>query len=400
LLIIVPIGILTMVRNTARRFTTSQIEKRHGYTSRVLLPPVFVVGYMHSGTTLLINILRNNSTVFSGNRETKYFMHLPLIKRTFPDLSDDQVLRNFVFYVIAVVKIGYSRANLEPEGNSAFNLAWFGGEQKYFDVLLSEAKRYRNHETMFALVSDHMTRAMSKRRWVEKTPTHIFHIDEIAKTIPDALFVEIKRDVRDVLASKKTRRMEVWNSEKYVRNRSRKNLEKAFDPFWDALSWQTAVRAGDAARKKYPKHFYSVRYEDLVTNPEAETRKICEFLKMGFEREMLDIKTQNGAVSDHAGTKTTGIVTTSVGRWKSVLSPSEIAVIQWRTASQLEKANYEIKRSSILDTSKIPFVLMKSSFEFFERLYHRWHLGGWLYLQNIFSNYLKRIRLLIQTKQS
>jgi hypothetical protein len=373
--------------------------KKNSFQSpKLAAPPVFVVGYMHSGTTLLINILRNNSTVFAGNRETKYFLHLPMIRKTFPDLADDRILRNFVFYVIAVVKTGFSKNKLSANGDSRFSLDWFGGERKFADELLSEAKNCRDYAKMFRLVSDYLTIASKKTRWVEKTPTHVFHIDEIVGAVPDALFVEIKRDARDVLASKKTRRSEVWKSDKYADKRQHKNLEKAFDSFWDALSWQTAVRAGESAAAKYPEKFYSVRYEDLVKNPEQTVRQICAFAGMDFEPEMLEITTRNSAVSDENETKQKGIVSTSVGRWQSVLTPAEIAVIQWRAGSELKKAGYEIKDTSFTDNLKIPFVLLKSGFEFFQRSYRRWRLGGWLYFQSVFANYLKRLNLLTRQR--
>lgn len=375
-------------------------KKQKAYKSKLAVPPIFVVGYMHSGTTLLINILRNNSRIFSGNRETKYFMHLPIIRKTFPDLTNDKILQDFVFYVIAVVKTGFSKNKLEANGNARFNLAWFGGERKYVNDLLEEAKNHRNYETMFALVSDYMTLAMNKTRWVEKTPTHIFHIDEIVKAVPNALFVEIKRDARDVLASKKTRRMEVWTSDKYAEKRQHKNLEKAFDPLWDTLSWQTAVRTGNAARAKYPEKFYSVRYEDLVKNPEGEICKICDFAKMDFEPEMLDITARNSAISNESESEKPGIVSTSVGRWQSVLTTAEVAVIQWRTGSELKKAGYELKRISSGEKLKIPFILLKSAFEFFQRAYRRLHLGGWIYFQSVFANYFRRLSHLMRQKQS
>lgn len=375
------------------------LKKQTSCQPQLAAPPVFVVGYMHSGTTLLINILRNNSRVFAGNRETKYFMHLPMIRKTFPDLSDDRVLRNFVFYVIAVVKTGFSKNKLSSGGDARFSLSWFGGERKYVDRLLEEAKGCRDYAKMFRLVSDHLTLASKKKRWVEKTPTHIFHIDEIARAVPDAVFIEIKRDVRDVLASKKTRRNEVWISDKYAGKRRHKNLEKAFDPFWDALSWQTAISAGSAARAKYAERFHSLRYEDLVKDPESEVRRICDFAKMNFEPEMLEITTRNSAVSDNDENEKTGIVSTSVGRWQSVLTAAEIAVIQWQTGRELERSGYELKETSRGDKLKIPFVLLKSAFEFVQRSYRRLRLGGWLYFQSVFANYWRRLHLLTQHKQ-
>jgi hypothetical protein len=374
---------------------SSRIRKKRSNSAGLSEPPIFVIGYMHSGTTLLINILKSHSTVFSGNRETKYFMHLPMIRKTFPNLKDDKVLRNFVYYVIAVVKTGFSKNDLNKKGKVKFELAWFGGDEKRLEALMEDARKNRNHESMFALVSDHMTQATGKKRWVEKTPTHIFHLDEIIETIPDALFVEIVRDPRDVLASKKTRRQTVWSSEKYAGQREKKNLEKAFDPVWDSLSWRSAIRAGQIAREKYPDKIFSIRYEDLTRNPEEAVKKICSFLKMDFEPQMLDVSTRNSAVEEKSENAQKGVVTTSVGRWRTVLSAAEAAVIQGKTGKEMDSLGYERAEISFRDKTLAPFIFLKSSFEFVQRSYRRWRFGGWLYFQNVLANYWQKGRLLV-----
>ncbi len=373
-----------------------QIKRIPNYSAELSQPPIFVVGYMHSGTSLFINILKNHSLIFSGNRETKYFMHLGMIKKTFPDLKNDDVLRNFVFYVIALVKTGFAKNKLDPKNNARFDLKWLGDDEKRLEVLLEDAKSNRNHETMFTLVSNHMAQAMGKKRWVEKTPTHIFHIDEIAKAVPDAIFVEVVRDPRDILASKKTRRLDVWTSEKYAaEDRERKNLEKAFDPFWDSLSWKSAIRAGQSAREKYTDRIYSVAYENLVTDPENQIRKVCSFLNLEFEPEMLNITTLNSAESLSNDNNDRGIVTTSVGRWKKILTPAETAVCQWQVGMEMKLLKYQRAEIPFKNKVQTPFLLIKSLFEFFQRSYRRWRFGGSLYLQSIFTNYWKKAKLML-----
>lgn len=372
-----------------------ELVKEQYYSGELAQSPIFVVGYMHSGTTLLINILRSHSTVFAGNRETKYFMHLPMIRETYPNLDDDKILQDFVFYVIAVVKKGFSKNKLDAKIAPDFRLEWFGNDEKRLKVLLEDARKNRNYKAMFNLVSNHMAQSMGKSRWVEKTPTHIFHIDDVVKNVPDVRFVEIVRDPRDVLASKKTRRLDVWKSEKYSANRLKKHWEKAFDPMWDSLSWKSAVHAGQQARDKYPNRTLLINYEDLAEKPEQKVREVCDFLNMKFEPEMLNITVRNSA-EDNAGEENqTGIVTTSIGRWRKTLSLAEVGVCQLQVGKDMKELGYLIAPIPLIHKLKMPFVLAASAFEFIQRSYRRWRYGGWSYFQNIFTNYWKRVRFLL-----
>ncbi|MEZ5428782.1 MAG: sulfotransferase [Pyrinomonadaceae bacterium] len=370
-------------------------DNKIDYSGKLPSPPVFVVGYMHSGTTLLINILKSQSSVFSGNRETKYFMHLPMIRKVYSDLENDEVLKNFVFYAIKIVKTGFNKTEMNVKVPAEFNVQWFGDDEKRLEVLMKDAKLNRDHGAIFNLVSNHMAQSMGKSRWVEKTPTHIFHIDEMLKSVPDALFVEIVRDPRDVLASKKTRRLGVWESEKYAGDRLKKHREKAFDPLWDSLSWKSAIHAGRKARDKYPEKIILIRYEDLAENPEQKVREICDFLKMEFEPEMLNITTRNSAEDDAEDVGQTGIQTNSIGRWHKTLRSPEVGVCQWQVGEDMSDLGYSLVSISRKDKVKMPFVLAGGLFEFVRASYRRLRLGGWLYFQNVLVNYWKRVRILL-----
>lgn len=371
----------------------AQTEKESDYSAILPQPPIFVVGYMHSGTTLLVDILKNHSSTFSANGETKYFMNLPIIRRIFPNLEDDSVLEEFVYFVIRVVIMEYVSNQPKVKGNGDFNIVWLKNDKKRLEAIMADAKKNRDHSAMFTIVSNHMAQSAGKSRWVEKTPTHIFHIEEIEKCVPDALYVEIVRDPRDVLASKKTRRSDVWTSQKYAAKRKRKNLEKAFDPLWDSLSWQSAIRAGQMTSKNYPNRFHRIKYENLVKDSEKEVRQMCSFLKMEFEPEMLNVKTHNSAENSKPSDTKRGIVKTSVGRWQNTLSASEAMMCQWLLGKEMKYLGYEMTAASTASKLKFPVLLVKSGFEFILRSYRRLRLGGWMFFQTVFTNYWKRFKI-------
>ena len=109
-----------------------------------------------------------------------------------------------------------------------------------------------------------------KRLYGDKTPGYIIQIDEISRLFPEARFVNVIRDGRNVALS---------------------YLERPWGPstvIEGALYWRSRVSRGRAAGKKLgPQRYTEVRYEDLVADTENEVRRICEFLDLPYKPEML-----------------------------------------------------------------------------------------------------------------
>ncbi len=108
-----------------------------------------------------------------------------------------------------------------------------------------------------------------KERFGDKTPSYGLHLAAIQDLMPEAHFVHILRDGRDVAISVRP----LWFS-------PGPSFEDA------ARDWADRIRRtrSEAARcRKY----LEVRYEDLVSAPEAVLRRVCDFLELGFEPGML-----------------------------------------------------------------------------------------------------------------
>jgi hypothetical protein len=355
-----------------------QIEK----SSLVKGPPIFIVGYMHSGTTLLFNLVGNHTSVVSSGGETKFFEFLPIIRRNYPDLNDDQEFIEYLNYLSRIIRFGYYL-----KGDKRYRYANIGND------IIEEAKKRSNdgrgYESSFFLVFTLLAESHGKSRWLEKTPTHIFHVDEIKKWAPSALFIEIVRDPRDILASKKTRKLTVWGSNRYsVEEKPWKHLEKSFDPFWDSLSWKSAIDAGIVAKGKYPETWLTIRYEDLVIEPEKQAREICDFLSLPYESKMIEVASRNSA--EWGQKKEKGISNESVGRWKRVLSPEETAICQTLLKKDIGRFGYSLADIPRRVALKSLMLLPLSLFEFFDRLSKRYQMGGMAFVSNIFSNYFRR----------
>ena len=108
-----------------------------------------------------------------------------------------------------------------------------------------------------------------KQRWGDKTPIYLVRMSQIQTLLPEAHFVHLIRDGRDVALSLAPRS---WgpNSIPEV-----------------ASMWAHRIRC---AREEAPRlHGYlEVRYEDLTSDPEGSLRRICDFLRLPWESTMLD----------------------------------------------------------------------------------------------------------------
>lgn len=107
-----------------------------------------------------------------------------------------------------------------------------------------------------------------KNRWGDKTPPYIFQMRAIQQALPEASFIHLIRDGRDVFASIK----DLW-----------------FGPgsAADAARWWTARIHAAREQAKYLPAYLEVHYEDLVTETEAVLRRICDFLALPWDEAML-----------------------------------------------------------------------------------------------------------------
>jgi hypothetical protein len=111
-----------------------------------------------------------------------------------------------------------------------------------------------------------------KERWGDKTPGYMMHMKAIQKVIPEARFVHLIRDGRDVALSR-------------MDQRRRRGLD---GPPAEQVARQWSKRIAKA-RKQAPRlrHYMEARYEDLVLETEATLRRICEFADLEFDTVML-----------------------------------------------------------------------------------------------------------------
>lgn len=336
--------------------------------------PIFVVGYMHSGTTLVLNLLGNHPELFCAPEETKFFLHPSLARAEVAATGDMDA------YVSSLITRGVGFRTADRPGRRRTTAAVDS------DLELGRA---------FRAAMDGLAHRAGRRRWVEKTPAHVFHTDRIVRAIPDAVFVEIIRDPRDVLASKKTRLAAAAAPEGLPPGRAMRAQEQSFDPLWDALSWRSAVRAGAAGARRQPGRWHRLRYEDLVAHGDRVARELLAFLGLAVVPGMLDVP--RGAPADLGQAQVgPGISTTSVGRWSDVLTPAEVALCERAAGREMEALGYRRTYPAVAAPAIAATLARRSLPELAGRLVRRYRTGGLPYVREIAAGYAARLRSLLR----
>ena len=224
----------------------------------VMAQPLFVLGKQRSGTTWLANQLSQHSEITAarddhhgGIHESAYFSH---VNGRYGDLS---YKTNFVEFV---------------EVMAASDTMRILGVSKEFLYSLWPT----TYEDVFQAVMDQRAQKERARYWLDKTPEHTLMIDKLAGLYPTARFVAIIRNSNDVMRSSMGRFSGGKRRRRYALIRGGLNL---------AHHNREIIHF---ARRSDRIHI--VKFEVMKQAPDVTLRKICEFLEIDFDLNLLTEK--------------------------------------------------------------------------------------------------------------
>jgi hypothetical protein len=206
------------------------------------------------------------------------------------------------------------------------------------DQLRAEAvRRGGSADAYFEAFCVTRARAQGKERWGEKTPRHVFRIDELRSVFPQARVICLVRDPRGVAASYRDwKRGEIDREATDAAERER--VQRSYHPVLHALLWRSTMAATLAAAKRHGSHAVRVlRYEDVVREPEQTVRSLTAWLGLDYDPGMLDVP----IVQSSYRIPQPGVSTEPVSRWQHRLPAAEIAVIQACCRSAMRELGYE-----------------------------------------------------------
>lgn len=175
-------------------------------------------------------------------------------------------------------------------------------------------------------------RQQGKRRYGDKTANYVLDIPLLAELFPEARFVHVIRDGRDVALS--------WLETGW--EFGPQTVEEA------ALYWRYYVQRGRRAGAQIGRDRYcELRYERLVANPVDALRELCSFLELEYDPTMLEYFEHADEVlrpmprpQQHGNLRLP--VTEGLRDWRRQMASEEVSLFERLTGEVLGELGYEL----------------------------------------------------------
>jgi hypothetical protein len=273
-------------------------------------PPIFIVGFQRSGTTLLRVMLDSHPELAIPLDTTGLWDRYERKLGNYGDLAAEPARSRIVGDLLAEERIRLWKTPL-----TADHILHQWTEPGYPGLIRAFYQSY-------AILH-------GKRHWGDKDPGNMTRIDELNRWFPDARFLHIIRDGRDACLSQ----ME--------QDFGFENLFECAGAWREEVQW--VRRMGSLLGSRY----IEVRYEDLVATPEPVLRMICDRLGLGYDDAMLHYHER---VSDAIPKEKEHLwpmlnrppQKDLAGKWKHRLSRGERIGFEKRAGEVLRALDYEV----------------------------------------------------------
>ncbi|HSM06313.1 MAG TPA: sulfotransferase [Longimicrobiales bacterium] len=267
--------------------------------------PLFITGFKRSGTTLLGNIVDRHPDI-------SIFVECFFIPRYY--------YAQFAFWPLSREKNRKRLArSIATEPRSRRN-----------GVDVDEASIAARAEPSLRSVLDTLmldwAASRGSVRWGDKSPGFITKMHLLTRLFPDARYVHIVRDGRDVMLS-------ILNKAGWERNVP-----------WIAREWERAMARARAFGAAHPDRYLEVRYEALVQDPESVVREVAAFAGLTFNDRMLrptDEAELNPALSTW-GQVNREIVRDNFEKWRREARPEDLAAFEYLAGHRLREFGWPL----------------------------------------------------------
>lgn len=252
---------------------------------------IFILGAPRSGTTFLATLLKKTEygAPFETHFITKYFKKLA----NYSNINEYKNYQNLLQDILNERAVKQWKLNIDYE--------------KFFEELGPKF-------TYSQLVNKICLKASQQKgfnSWGDKTPDYLADIDILCELFPDAKFIYIIRDGRDVTLSL---------------------LEKDWGPnniYSCAKYWVSLNRDSPSLNNLRSTHnLYQLKYEDLLDNVEFHIKEIYSFLNQKYD----DSELQELASKVKPG---------NYNKWKKRMTPMQINTFDRIASKTLKRFNYE-----------------------------------------------------------
>jgi len=264
--------------------------------------PIYIAGRQHCGNTMLASMLGNHPEVRAFTGEGTFFEHIDALER--------MPLQRRVGQITQEIAHGDDPPLSKDEQASVRQ-----DLEASLDASPTAAELY-------ARGKEALTRREGRTRWVQKATSYVFQVDSILRRFPKAHILFLVRNPLDLAASAQRRGQ--W-----------KHIGRTI---W---GWNTGVERALGYRDQHPDSVMTIRYEDLVSSPEREARRVCSFCGLTYDEACLHIAHVNRSEQPYTQkSKESGLNTSRVFYYRDVLSSAQEMAVRRLVSTQLADELY------------------------------------------------------------
>lgn len=183
----------------------------------------------------------------------------------------------------------------------------------------------------------------NQNNWGLKDPLLTNHLPELAEFFPESKFILIVRDGRGVVNS-------------YIENR----WGLGTNVYTGSLRWIKEINQQTEFVTRLSANSMTIRYEDLIEDLPTILPKICNFIGIKFETNMLNYYKKNADFNLNKENRHTNKAPDSnlAEKWKQKLTPRQVKIINSIALEELKKYQYDINQGTI-NISKLEVIYYK-----------------------------------------
>ena len=281
--------------------------------------PVFVMGCHRSGTNLLYDML------LSAGGFAIYRGSLPVFETLIPRFGSMENRGNREKLLQTWLRSkGFRRTGLDAEPLST--------------RILDDC---RSGGDFIRIVMDAVAENQGVSRWAAYDPDNVLHMQRLKASIPNALFLHIIRDGRDIALSLK--KMGGFNPLPWDRSETNSLVATA-------LYWEWMVRNGRNHGRLFPSDYLEIHYEELTTNPHDVLQRVGSFLDHDLDYDRIQaaglgrLSETNSSFRDEAqeNNNNNKEKLNPLGRWRERLARTDVAAIEAAVGECLEQTGYAL----------------------------------------------------------
>ena len=286
---------------------------------------IFIVGVGRSGTSLLQSMLHSHPSI-RFLPETQFLRNYVLTKKKFKNTE----LLDSIKYDPKFNRYKLNKGKLKNTSNP-------------LHLYKSIIDQYSDHSITYV---------------GEKDPRMIDYLPRLKNYFPKAKVLHIIRDPRDVVLS-----------------RTKAEWSKKWPFFLHAYLYNAQLERGrNLGKICFAENYNEIYYEQLIDQPKETLIKICKFLDIPFNPEMLNFgKHAKGLVDEKeiAWKKETlgPLLNKNKEKWKKELTDYQIRLIQMSCKKNFTKHPYQLEKLNLKTINRFNIFLHKIGSFFFKEIY-------------------------------